>query len=105
MLTLTEQDDGRQVRARVGEVLEVRLAENATAGYRWAVDADDARVLEPVEQDADYPDAAVGAGGQAIFRFKVVAPGAATLRLKYWRRWEGEGSAVKRFAATIDAAP
>jgi inhibitor of cysteine peptidase len=105
MLTLSEQDNGRRVPAHVGDVLEVRLAENATTGYGWALDSSNAGLLEPVEATSDYPSAAVGAGGAAIFRFRVVGPGSGTLALKYWRPWEGDRSAIRRFAVTIDAVP
>jgi inhibitor of cysteine peptidase len=104
MLTLGEQDNGRHLPARVGDVIEVRLAENATTGYRWALDSRDPGVIEAMDAAANYPNAAVGSGGEAIFRFRVIGPGAATLALKSWRHWEGPESVVQRFAVTIDAA-
>jgi len=104
MLTLTDRDNGRHVQAHVGDELELHLAENATTGYRWAIDNYDAGVIEFVETSASYPDAAVGSGGEAIFRFRVIGPGSSPLALKYWRHWEGAGSIIQRFAVTIDAA-
>jgi len=87
----------------VGYRLEIRLAENATAGYRWTLDSYDAGQLELTEATASYPNAAVGSGGEAIFRFRVVGVGSSTLRLRYWRHWEGEGSIIQRFSVTNDA--
>ena len=105
MLTLTRQDNGRRVAAHVGDMIELRLPETATSGYRWAPDGHDSRVLDLAETTALYPHAAPGSGGQAIFRFRVIGVGAGVLSLKSWRGWEGDGSIVERFAATIDAAP
>ena len=105
MLMLTEQDNGRRIPAHVGDVIELRLPETATSGYRWAPDGVDAGVLDLAEQTARYPDTAPGAGGEAIFRFRVVGAGAGTLSLKSWRGWEGEASIQRRFTVTIDAAP
>jgi predicted secreted protein len=105
MLTLTEQDNGRRFPVHVGDLLEIHLAENATAGYRWAPDSYDNTVLELAEATASYPNATVGSGGEAIFRFRVVGVGSSTLTLKYWRHWEGSGSIIQRFAVTIDATP
>ena len=105
MLTLTDQDDGRRLAVHVGDVLELRLAENATTGYRWAPDRYDAGLLALAGATASYPNAAVGSGGAAVFRFRVVAAGSGTLALKYWRHWEGSGSIIRRFAVTIDATP
>lgn len=105
MLTLTAADNGRHVAARVNEVIELRLAENATTGYRWEPDHYDGGLLQWLETTALYPEGAVGAGGEAVFRFKVVAAGSGVLALKYWRHWEGTGSIVQRYAVTVDANP
>ncbi len=103
-IMLTERDDGGQVRAQVGDTIELHLAENATAGYRWEPDSLDPHLLELAGATGDYRSGAVGSGGDAQFRISVRAAGSATLRLKYWRRWEGEGGVLKRFAVKIDAS-
>ena len=103
-LTLTSADDGRRVPVHVGDELNLHLAENATTGYRWAPDSYDAALLELLEATANYPNTAVGSGGEALFRFRALGPGASELSLKYWRHWEGSGSIIRRFAVTIDAA-
>ena len=105
MLTLTDQDNGRHLPVHVGDLLEIHLAENATTGYRWAPDSYDSGLLELVEATADYPGTAVGSGGEAVFRFRIVGVGSSTLALKYWRHWEGAGSIIQRFTVTIDATP
>ncbi|MFO1158722.1 MAG: protease inhibitor I42 family protein [Reyranellaceae bacterium] len=105
MHTIRDQDNDRRVLLHVGEPIEIRLAENASTGYRWALESHDAGLLEPVEVTASYPGAAVGSGGEAIFRFRAVAAGSTTLALKYWRHWEGAGSAIRHFSVTFDIAP
>ncbi len=105
MLTLTDQDNGRHLPVHVGDLLEIRLAENATTGYRWAPDSYDSGLLELAEATADYPGTAVGSGGEAIFRFRIIGVGSSTLALKYWRHWEGASSIIRRFAVMIDATP
>jgi inhibitor of cysteine peptidase len=105
MLTLTDQDNGRRLAVHVADVLQLRLAENATTGYRWATDSYDNGLLELVEATASYPNAAVGSGGEAMFQFRAIGVGSGTLTLKYWRHWEGTGSIIRRFAVTIDATP
>lgn len=104
MLTLGERNDGQHVPAHVGDVLTLQLPENATTGYRWAPDTYDAKALAIVEETADYPSAAVGSGGEAVFRFRVVRAGSSALVLKYWRHWEGATSIQRRFTVTVDAA-
>ena len=113
LLTLIDQDGGQRVTARVGDLTEIHLAEIAPAGYRWAPDSYDTGLLELAEATASYPSAvlrepmeltesevAVGSGGEAIIRFRVVGVGSSTLTLKYWRQWEGVRSIIQRFAVT-----
>ena len=103
MVMLSDQDDGRTLSVHVGDSLELRLPENATTGYRWAPDGFDAKLVELTETAADYPKGAVGSGGKAVFRFKVVGAGSGAIRLKSWRSFEGDRSITKRFSVTLDA--
>ena len=103
-ITLTERDDNSRIQARVGDTLEVRLPEIASAGYRWSPDDLNANMFELTDAGAEYPAGAVGAGGQAIFRITVRTAGSGALRLKYWRPWEGETGVQRRFAVEVEAA-
>ena len=103
-ITVTEHNDGGQVSAQVGDTIEIHLAENATTGYRWEPDGLDPHLFELEEATGEYPSAAVGSGGEALFRIKVRAAGSATVRLKCWRRWEGESGVLKRFEVRINAS-
>lgn len=44
VLVLTRADNNRTAELRVGERLEVRLPENPTTGFSWAVDENDRRL-------------------------------------------------------------
>ena len=100
---LTLADNGRTVAARVGDVLDVQLPENATAGFRWRPAPAPARegVLAAESAGASYRAGATGSGGVAAFRIRVAAPGTATLRLRLGRSWEG--AAIQEFAVTVEA--
>lgn len=102
-ITLTEPDDGRRIPVHIGDLIEVRLAENATTGYRWVVEYLDSDVLTLDRTDADYPRQAIGSGGEAVFRISVHATGRTMLRLKRWRAWEGETGVTKRFAVELES--
>jgi inhibitor of cysteine peptidase len=102
-ITLTQADDGNAVDARVGGHLVVRLDENPTTGYRWALEESDEAVI--ALQHVEYVrsrDAAVGGGGQRIWTFVARKPGMATLHFKLWRAWEGDASIGQRFTATLN---
>jgi inhibitor of cysteine peptidase len=102
-ITVTECDDGTRVRAHVGDTIELRLPENASTGFRWALDEHDSGVFGPCETHGEYPCKTTGSGGEAVFRIKVCAVGNTALRAKYWRHWEGENSVRRRFTVNVEA--
>jgi inhibitor of cysteine peptidase len=99
---LTEHDDGSKIKVQVGDTIELRLPEIASTGYRWSAEDLESKIFELDEAGADYPDEAIGARGDARFRITSRAPGTGTLRLKYWRPWEGEASVQKRFVVDVE---
>jgi len=103
MPSLTEADNGRTVDVRVGETVSVSLPENATSGYRWAVDNLDRGIVESNEARPHYPSDAVGSAGEITFAFKSVGPGSGQVSLKYWRHFEGDASITKRFRFRLNA--
>lgn len=105
MQSLTEADNDRTVDLRVGESVRVSLPENATTGYRWAVDRLDQAVVEPAGSEQTYPGGAIGSAGHVTFDFRAKKAGSAEIALKYWRHFEGEGSIVKRFRFRLNAKP
>ena len=54
-IDLTEHDDGGRIQARVGDMLEVRLPEIASSGYRWSPEDLDTSLFELNESGADGP--------------------------------------------------
>ncbi len=103
MTPLTEADDGRTVDVRVGETVEVTLPENATAGYRWAIDRLDPGIVEVKQSKPDYPSDQVGSAGRAPFVFKAAKAGSGEVLLKYWRHFEGDSSITQRFRLRLNA--
>lgn len=98
-MTLTEKDNGQSVDVTADTTLTVRLKENPTTGYRWAVDSSDG--LEPAGSQFQ-PGAFPGAGGTRILQFNVPSAGTHDLRLHHWREWEGESSITDRFTAKVN---
>ncbi len=106
MVTLSEKDDGRSVDLKVGDDLEVTLPENATTGYRWAVDHIDGPVVNLVSTRPHDPSGgAVGSGGLVSFVFRGEKPATGAIALKQWRPWEGDSSVVGRFRAEVCVQP
>jgi inhibitor of cysteine peptidase len=102
-IILTEHDDGGRIETRVGDTLEVRLPEIASSGYRWSPYDVDSSLFELNDSGIDSAGEGIGASGHACFRITVRAAGSGTLRLKYWRPWEGETAVQRRFAVDVTA--
>ncbi len=100
--TLTREDNDKTIEVQVGDSIVVRLPENPTTGFTWAIDkaSDDVPPLETSEY-SPAADAGVGGGGQRSLTFKAIRAGTVRLQLKLWREWEGDKSIADRFTATI----
>lgn len=105
MQLLTESDNERTVDVCVGESVRVTLPENATSGYRWAIDRLDRDVVEEAGSEPHYAGGAIGSAGQMAFDFRAKKPGSGEVALKYWRHFEGDSSIVKRFRVRLNAKP
>lgn len=105
MQSLTEADNDRTIDLRVGETVRVTLPENATTGYRWAIDRLDKEVIEAVGSEPHYAGNAVGSGGDVTFTFKGKKAGTGDIVLKYWRHFEGDSSITSRFHLRLNARP
>jgi inhibitor of cysteine peptidase len=104
-VTLTEVDNGKSIAVQVGQKVILRLNENPTTGFRWAVDTGNNEIIEL--HSSEYiraPGSAVGGGGQRVFVFEAKRSGSVRLLLKLWREWEGDKSIASRFDVSIHVA-
>jgi len=88
-----QQQSGTGIDVPAGQVLAVRLQENAGTGFRWSVEKADGLTVEEHVDRVAVP----GAAGVREFRFRAPAPGNHRLMLRHWRDWEGEASITGRF--------
>ena len=102
-IVLTEQDKNKTLAVPVGKVFVIRLNENPTTGYVWAIDQQtELLVLQNSDYESDvrpneYGAVLVGGGGKRSFTFVAQKSGMTTLKLKHWRSWEGDTSIVDTF--------
>jgi inhibitor of cysteine peptidase len=105
MQSLVEADNDRTVDIRLGATVRVTLRENATTGYRWAIDRYDEEFIEALEPEPRYPADAIGSGGEVTFIFKGKKIGTGEIALKYWRHFEGDSSVTNRFRLRLHVQP
>jgi inhibitor of cysteine peptidase len=97
---LGQADEGRNVALRKGDALVIRLPENPTTGFRWAMDRGGDLVTAD-GSDFAPTGAGVGGGGVRALRFRATVAGQAVLSLKRWRPWEGDASISARFTVVL----
>ena len=101
-ISLTEADKDTAIDVAQGSEVVIRLAENPTTGYVWALDQTDDTVLPLQSSDfSPTPSAGVGAGGTRTFTFTAGQPGTAHVQLKLWREWQGDPSTIERYDVDI----
>ncbi|MCI4679379.1 protease inhibitor I42 family protein [Rhodoblastus acidophilus] len=100
---LTEADAGVVRAVAAGETIALRLPENPSTGYVWAIEVDPPSAAAVV---ADYWTARsglIGAPGTREFTLAVKRAGPFSIRVKNRRPWEGDASATQRLIFRFDA--
>jgi inhibitor of cysteine peptidase len=105
MLSLADTDNNRTVDVRLGDTVQVTLRENATTGYRWAIDRYDEEFIEFLKSEPHYAQNTIGAGGTVAFTFQGRKAGTGEVVLKNWRHWEGDSSVASRFRFRLNVQP
>lgn len=113
-----EEDHGRQIELRQGQVLVVALPCNPSTGFRWLVDGSDARAesvamlretqkTEFVPLSSEIPAHAaqsdlypLGAPATQLLRFEAVGAGDTVLELVYRRPWEEQSAPIGALPST-----
>ena len=105
MQAISESYDGKTVDLPVGQVIELRLKENPTTGFRWQIRSDGApacRITEDFMQPATKDGPSVpGQGGTHVWRIEGVQIGACEMALSYARGWEADRPPAATFSVHI----
>lgn len=105
MLSIVETDNGRTANVRLGGLVQITLPENATTGYRWAIERYSEECIEAVASEPHYPANAIGSGGEVAFLFRARKVGMGEISLRRWRHWEGDSSITARFRLRLAVQP
>lgn len=103
-VTITDQDNGRNVDLMMGQTLIVRLPGNPSTGYDWVVSGDPTplKLTKNFHQRSKSAPGMVGAPQTAVLEFSAASPGVTTLTLLYRRSWEYNVAPAKTFTVTVD---
>jgi inhibitor of cysteine peptidase len=79
---------GRTIDLAVGQVMELRLAENPTTGFRWNFVSTGAPSCVVVDDTFQTPGGPPGQGGMREWRIEGMQPGECDIALHYRRSFE-----------------
>ena len=103
-ITLTEQDNGRDIDLNAGETLIVRLPSNPSTGYNWIVAGEPSplELQKSTFQKKSSNSKVVGASGTSVFRLSASSSGISNLTLVYRRSWEYNTPPMKTFSVRVN---
>jgi len=91
-------DKGQLYFVKKGEAFRVELPANPTTGYNWFITDLDEQYFKVSSSGYHPPDLMIpGAGGMSYWNITPKKQGLATIRLLYYRVWEGKENAVDEF--------
>ena len=88
MISIDQSQAGQTIDLPVGQVIELRLAENPTTGFRWVFTSQAGPACVVVDDSFQPGSTAPGAGGEHHWEVRGVRPGACELSLAYRRGFE-----------------
>jgi inhibitor of cysteine peptidase len=105
MVTITDQDNGKDIDLPAGDTLVVRLKGNPSTGYTWAIKGDPSplRLVKSSTRKNGQTGHAVGAPVTQEFRLTAVSAGMASLTLEYRRPWEYTSGPARTFSVKVNA--
>jgi inhibitor of cysteine peptidase len=90
-INLDESANGRVIHVSANDILEIKLDETPTTGYRWEISEMDQQHFQLVSEDYElYGGGAMGGGGVKKIQLKALAPGQGCVRLQNKQPWSGD---------------
>jgi predicted secreted protein len=86
------------VHLAVGQVMELRLKENPTSGFRWNFATDGEPSCKVVGDLFESGESRLGAGGEHVWHIKAVRAGTCEMQLFYRRPFEPGAAPAQSFA-------
>ena len=99
MIKIDKSDNGKKIKAKKGDIIELHLDENPTTGYRWVIKSVDEKQLKVSEKEQKTENKGIGAGGVKIFQIEVIGEDSSKLNLSHENSWEKDST--ETFSITV----
>jgi len=104
MVTVTSQDNGKEVQVSAGGIVQVELEQAGAAGYVWEIDVLDPKHFDVVKTETiSQPPKGdiIGAPVLVSWSFRAKKSGTSELRFVHYRPWEGKQSAIAAYSVRV----
>ena len=99
----------KKITAKTGDEIQIGLETMGGTGYSWYADELDRNFLQILEEGTKTvgrETERIGGNPVVMFwRLKVLKTGITTLKMNYYRIWEGKDKAIKHFEIEIHIVP
>jgi len=88
---ITQNDNGKVIDVKRGEIVTIKLAENPTTGYNWQFETEpeNQNVISVISSKYIEPvTSLIGAGGTKEYKFEIKNAGQISINGYYVRPWE-----------------
>jgi len=108
-INLTKADNGKTIKANVGDTVLIKLKAGPSTGFTWSpvklakgssVEFKSRKYVSSAKTRRPMP----GQGGNTTFTYSVTKAGKAVITLNYRRPWEKNKKPASTFTATIEAS-
>jgi predicted secreted protein len=103
MLMIGKQDNGKEITAKRGDIIQIELERSGGTGYEWYLDQDYKEYFELLKEDQKELSREGFVGTPVITRWqlKAVKQGDAELKLFLYRNWEDKDKAASLFKIKV----
>ncbi len=101
---LSEQDNGKEITVRVGDIIQIELKRFGGTGYEWYFDKPHGEYFELIREDTKEisREGFVGTPVIRMWKLKALKKGETKIILYLYRSWEGKEKATDRFELKIN---
>ncbi len=108
-ISLDINSNGKRIEVKVGDEIQIELKAMGGAGYAWYFDNLNQEFFELLKEErkASAPEKRdlVGTPVLTIWKLRAKKPGSSSIRMLYYRQWEGKDRADNRFEVIVDIIP
>jgi len=102
IMLLGKEDSGTTHEIKTGDFLHIELEGNPSTGFWWHFQGLDEEFLELVKEETEkISERRLGAPVLGRWKLKAKERGETTIKMAYYRQWEGVDKAVDRVSFTI----